>query len=240
MEPKESDDDRNPAPRLVSSPMPSFHHAITKNVVLVLAAVAAMDFQMGGFASLFTIFLSSARRTENDVVQLPFLFNGGLGFSLPTIGIAMSILGFVGIIAQLTLFPKVNARFGLLKSTRWSLFVFPMAYALAPYLSLLVDFPFILWTGLILVVILQISARTFAVPGLVLLTNNASPGPALLGTIHGMGAAVSSLFRTIGPIVAGNWYGQGLNIGIVGWAWWWLSFVSLLGVIPCFWARDGK
>ena len=201
-----------------------------------------MDFQMGGFASLWTIFLSSTPRTkeEKDAIRLPFHFAGGLGFSPSTVGIAMSILGFVGIFLQFTLFPGVNARFGLLKSTRWSLFVFPIAYTLAPYLSLLIHAPIALWFGIVVVVILQVGARTFAIPGSVLLINNSSPSPQLLGTIHGMGAATSSAFRTIGPIVAGHWYSQGLEKGVVGYAWWWFSFMSLIGVIPSFWARDGK
>ena len=231
-------------PRPSESPMaaPSFYHAFTPNVLLVLATVAVMDFQMGGFASLWTIFLSSVRATneEKSKVQLPFKFTGGLQFSLPTIGLAMSTLGFVGIILQLTLYPAVNQRFGLLRSTRWSLLVFPIAYALAPYLSLLVDHTFLLWMGIVMVVVLQVAARTFAIPGSVLLINNSSPSLAMLGTIHGMGAATSSAFRTIGPIVAGHWYGQGLQKGVVGWAWWWLAAVSMLGVTPSFWARDGR
>jgi len=211
-------------------------------VLMVLATVAIMDFQMGGFTQLWTVFLSSARRTDEEraTVRLPFYFTGGLQFSLPTIGLAMSILGFVGIFLQLTLYPSVNARFGLLRSFRWSLFVFPMAYALAPYLSLLINHTFMLWVGIVVVLVLQVAARTFAIPGSVLLINNSSPSPAMLGTIHGMGAATSSAFRTIGPIVAGHWYGQGLEKGVVGWAWWWLSVMSLLGVVPSFWARDGK
>ncbi|OCT48853.1 major facilitator superfamily MFS 1 protein [Cladophialophora carrionii] len=231
-----------PRPSDAPNSAPPFYHAITSNVLLVLATVAVMDFQMGGFASLWTIFLSSARATDEQksTVHLPFVFTGGLQFSLPTIGLAMSILGFVGIILQLTLYPSVNARFGLVRSTRWSLFVFPIAYALAPYLSLLISHPFILWIGIVVVVVLQVAARTFAIPGSVLLINNSSPSPAMLGTIHGMGAATSSAFRTIGPIVAGHWYGQGLEKGVVGWAWWWLAFVSVFGVVPSFWAKDGR
>ncbi|KIX02923.1 uncharacterized protein Z518_08866 [Rhinocladiella mackenziei CBS 650.93] len=231
-----------PPPSESPKSAPPFYHAITRNVLLVLATVALMDFQMGGFAQLWTVFLSSARRTDEEkaTIRLPFVFAGGLQFSLPTIGLAMSILGFVGIILQLTLYPSVNARFGLLRSTQWSLFVFPIAYALAPYLSLLISAPILLWFGIVVVVVLQVAARTFAIPGSVLLINNSSPSPAMLGTIHGMGAATSSAFRTIGPIVAGHWYGQGLEKGVVGWAWWWLSLVSLIGVIPSFWARDGK
>ena len=231
-----------PAPSFPPQSAPPIYQAFTTNVIMVLAAVAFMDFQMGGFASLWTIFLSSTPRSreEHEAMRLPFHFTGGIGFSPGTIGIAMSILGFVGIICQLTLYPAVNARFGLLRSTRFSLFFFPMAYVIAPYLSLFTNQPILLWFGIVIVVVLQIGARTFAIPGLVLLTNNATPSPALLGTIHGMGAATSSAFRTVGPIVCGHWYSQGLEQGMVGLAWWCLALMSLIGVLPSFWTKDGK
>lgn len=225
-----------PAPAL------SLYDTLTRNVLCVLLTVAFMDFQMGGFTSLWSVFLSSSLRTneENKQISLPFHFAGGIGMSPPTVGMAMSALGFVGILFQLMLYPRVNARFGLLKSTIWSLWIFPIAYVIAPYLSLVVHEQILLWLGVFLVAALQVGARTFAVPGLVLLTNNASPSPTVLGTIHGMGAATSSAARTIGPIVAGHWYSQGLGNGSVGMAWWCLSLVALVGVVPSYWARDGR
>lgn len=243
MPPKDWENQQKPsAPSITPPAAPPFYQAFTINVIMVLATVAFMDFQMGGFASLWTIFLSSTPRSreETESIRLPFHFTGGIGFSPGTIGIAMSILGIVGIICQITLYPAVNARFGLLKSTRLSLFVFPIAYSLAPYLSLLIHQQILLWLGIVVVVVLQIGARTFAIPGSVLLINNSSPSPALLGTIHGMGAATSSAFRTVGPIVAGHWYSQGLEKGMVGFAWWGVALMSLIGVIPSFWARDGR
>ena len=240
MTPKEHDKALPPP----STPTPPFYRALTKNVLLVLSTVAIFDFQMGGFASLWIIFLSSSRRTSDETaaISLPFTFTGGLGFKPSTVGLAMSILGILGIILQLSLYPKVNARYGLLRSTRFSLFVFPIAYALAPYLSLLANptTATILWFGIIGVLLLQVGARTFAMPGAILLINNSSPSPAMLGTIHGMGAATSSAFRTIGPIVSGHLYAKGLEGGSVGYAWWWLAAVSVLGCVPTFFARDGS
>ncbi|RMZ89610.1 hypothetical protein DV736_g3152, partial [Chaetothyriales sp. CBS 134916] len=195
---------------------PPFTQALTVNVLMVLATVAFMDFQIGGFTSLWTIFLSSSTRTEEEhaAIRLPFHFAGGIGFTPSTVGIAMSTLGFVGIFLQFTLYPSVNARFGLLKSTQWSLFVFPVAYAIAPYLSLLVRAPVALWFGIVLVVVLQVAARTFAIPGSVLLINNSSPSPQLLGTIHGMGAATSTGYRLAAVVVVVS----SLTMGLAGFA----------------------
>lgn len=241
-----SNDPRLPLSKPLPAPAPPkkappFYHALTPNVLLVMLTVAFMDFQMGGFASLWTIFLSSAQRTEEESqkIHLPFYFTGGLGFSPQTIGFAMSILGIIGILLQITLYPQVNAKYGLLRSTRWSLFVFPIAYALAPYLSLLTSQPVVLWIGIIFVLLLQVGARTFSLPGSILLINNSSPGPTLLGTVHGMGAATSSAFRTVGPIVSGHWYAEGLKGGIVGLGWWGIALVSAMGCVPVFWVKDG-
>ena len=228
----------------------------TPNVLLVLLTVAIFDFQMGGFASLWLVFLSSSRRNPTDPINLPFHFTGGLAFPPSTLGFAMAILGFLGIVLQILLYPRVNARYGLLKSTRWSLLVFPLAYFLAPYLSLLVRSVNLdavaadansntspgaaLWFGITLVLLLQVGARTFAMPGTILLVNNSAPHPSMLGTVHGLGASTSSAFRTIGPIVTGYWYGVGLHQGMVGFGWWALSLVSVVGCVCSFWAKDGS
>lgn len=217
---------------------------MTWNVFLVMMTIAGVDFQLGGFTALWSMFLSTERRNpQTDAEpQLPFKFSGGVGFQPSTVGIAMSLLGFVGIFCQLTLYPRINARFGLIRSTRYALLIFPIPYAIAPYLSLLTastTLHFLLWPGIAVVALLMISARTFAIPGIVLLTNNASPGPEVLGTLHGLGAAVSSAFKTIGPIVAGRWYGDGYAKGIIGQAWWFLSLSALLGCLPAFWVKDG-
>ena len=243
--------EENHPPRPVTPPKPPtsgpvpFRRALTRNVLLVMSTVAALDFQLGGFTALWSLFLSSERRdsTTGPKPQFPFKFTGGMGFPPSTVGAAMSILGFVGIACQLMLYPRVNARFGLLRSTTYSLFFFPVAYLLAPYLSLLAsasDNQPLLWSGILFIALIIIGARTFAIPGIVLLTNNASPSPELLGTIHGLGAAVSSAFRTIGPMVAGKWYSNGLENNMIGEAWWLLAVSAMLGCFPVFWVKDGK
>lgn len=254
---KESNSSLRTAPAATTPNRPSTHAVFTNpNVLLVLLTVAIFDFQMGGFASLWLVFLSSSRRNPSDPTDLPFHFTGGLAFPPSTLGFAMAILGFLGIVLQFLLYPRVNARYGLLRSTRWSLLVFPVAYFLAPYLSLLVRSAnpeamavdansntspsAALWFGITLVLLLQVGARTFALPGTILLINNSAPHPSMLGTVHGLGASTSSAFRTIGPIVTGYWYGLGLRQGMVGFAWWALALVSVMGCLTSFWARDGS
>ena len=90
---------------------------------------------------------------------------------------------------------------------RYSLALFPLAYLLAPYLALLPSTTappqpasgVLIWLAISLVLTLQVSARTFALPASIILVNNASPHPSVLGTIHGVGQSVSSAMRTLGP-----------------------------------------
>jgi len=115
------------------------------------------------------------RRSAFDtkhVARSAFKFSGGLAFPPPTIGFAMAIIGFIGVALQFILYPYANGKFGLMRCFRTSLFFFPLAYFLAPYIALLPSSDpspapasgFWVWAGITLVLTLQVAARTFALP----------------------------------------------------------------------------
>lgn len=116
-----------------------------------------------------------------------------------TVGLATSILGMLGMALQLFLCPTVHAALGTLRSFRYLLFLFPIAYRLAPYLAVVPSSSTALAPaaggfisiGITLVLLLQETARTFALPATITLINNCSPHPSVLGTVHGMGQRVS-------------------------------------------------
>lgn len=220
----------------------------TKNVLLVLLVTAIFDFQMGGFANLWLLFLSSPRADpKNARFKGAFHFTGGLAFPPSLIGRAMAILGLFGVCLQFSLYPTLSGRWGLLRSFQASIVLFPLAYFLAPYLSLLPSSTaapapasgFWIWAGISAVIFLQVAARTFALPATIILLNNASPHPSVLGTIHGLGSSASSTFRTIGPIAAGRLFGIGLQREVIGLAWWAITAISVLGVFVSFGVKNG-
>jgi len=165
-----------------------------------------------------------------------------------SVGFATAIIGGLGMILQFSLYPSINARLGLMKSFRYSIILFPLAYFLAPYLSILPtpSSPpaqadgVLVWFGLTLVLFLQVMARTFALPASIILINNCSPHPSVLGTIHGLGQSTSAAARTVGPIVAGYWYGWGDKVGIVGVSWWGISGVALACCVTATWIYEGS
>ncbi|KAK8217601.1 hypothetical protein M8818_001360 [Zalaria obscura] len=238
----------------------AFHRLWTTNVLWTLLSIAIFDFHMGAFANLWTLFLSTSREFVPDsnpsnqppqpqpVPRSAFKFSGGLAFPPPTIGFAMAIIGFIGIGLQFILYPFANAKFGLMRCFRSSLFLFPLAYFLAPYIALLPSSSpsplpasgVAVWSGITVVLLLQVSARTFALPASIILLNNSSPHPSVLGSIHGIGQAASATFRTVGPMLAGYWYGIWLERGVVGMAWWIVAAVSAAGCVAAFKVRNGS
>ncbi|KAJ5204694.1 uncharacterized protein N7498_005573 [Penicillium cinerascens] len=229
-----------------------FRRIWTKNVLCTLLAQAFFDFQMGAFNNLWLLFLSTPRYDANDPAspaqRLPFIFTGGLGMLPQSVGFATAILGIIGMFLQFTIYPTINGRLGTAKSYQYFLTLFPLAYAVAPYIALApssvpppgqANGPWV-WFWIIIVLFLQVTARTFTLPTSIILLNNCSPHPSVLGTIHGIGQSVSSAFRTIGPIFSGGWYGYGLDIGVVGFAWWLIALVSIFGCGAAIFVYEGS
>lgn len=237
-----------------------FSRLWTRNVIFTLITAAFYDFQLGAFTNIWSLFLSTPRygspsttggESGGDKVEarnLPLLFTGGLGMPASTVGVATSFLGIIGMLLQIFLYPPIQARLGTMRSFRWFLLLFPVAYFVAPYLSILPSAGpppepasgTLIWLGIIFVLLLQVTARTFTLPASIILLNNCSPHPSVLGTIHGLGQSVSAGFRTVGPVVGGWWYGYGLDIGMVAWGWWGVAFISAFGCTTALGMHEGS
>lgn len=230
-----------------------FRKLWTKNVIFTLLSQALYDFHLGAFTNIWTLFLSTPRpgfsspTTTTTIVEERGLakrnllwFAGGLGMPASTVGNATSILGVLGMLLQVVMYPPVHARLGTLRSFRYFLIIFPVAYLLAPFLAVLPQgtnedgspsssVSTTLWFAIVVILFLHTSARTMTLPASIILLNNCSPHPSVLGTIHGLGQSVSAGFRTVGPIVGGWWYGMGLDWGMVAFSWWAVAGMSVMG-----------
>jgi len=200
------------------------------------------------FMQLYPIFLSTPRR-DNSPPHPPLSFNGGLGLPAAQVGYGMAALGFIGITIQLFIYPPLQMRFGTLKSYRSSLLLFPVAYILTPFLVVLpstvkdIEQPAtgpVVWAGIVIILFVQVTARTFASPGNVILLMNSVNNRRALGTVNGLGASLSALFRAIGPLSAGWGYGLSLEKGVVGAAWWSLAVVAVFGWFVSLYVQEGK
>ncbi|KAH7381304.1 major facilitator superfamily domain-containing protein [Phaeosphaeria sp. MPI-PUGE-AT-0046c] len=224
-------------------PILPFRRIWTRNLIITLFAHGFLAMHVGGFNSLWFIYLSTPRFDPSHPHPPNFSphgfihFTGGLALPPPRIGLALAILGVIGITLQIFIYPSLSHRLGTARSYRIFLALFPFTYALAPFLSRVhssaappagVSGPLI-WLSITFILFIQVLARTFALPCTAILINNVSPHPSVLGTVHGIGQSVSSLTRTLGPIVFSWLFGKGLDMGIVGMAWWAMAAVAVVG-----------
>ncbi|KAK6357403.1 hypothetical protein TWF718_001715 [Orbilia javanica] len=222
--------------------------ALTPSVVFCLICFIALPLHNSTFLQLYPIFLSTPRR-DNSHPSTPISWNGGLGLPASQVGFGMSILGSIGIIMQLFIYPPLQMRFGTLLSYRMSLLLFPIAYTLTPFLSILPSEDHdlqnpasgsVVWAGIVLTLFIQVTARTFSNPGNVILLMNSVHDRRALGTVNGLGASLSSLSRAIGPLSAGWGYAWALEVGCVGAVWWAMAGVAMFGVFVSTYVTEGK
>ncbi|KAI0164549.1 MFS general substrate transporter [Hypoxylon sp. FL1284] len=231
-----------------------FRRILTSNVTFTFVAHFFLTFHVGTFNSLWFVFLSTPvydpakPDPPGFEPRLPLRFTGGLGLPPRSVGLAMAILGAIGITMQLFLYPRLSSRFGTVRSWRYCLFLFPVTYLLLPFLSVVPSTtappsqktgPYI-WLAIAGVLLIQVTGRTFALPAQAILVNNCTPHPSVLGTVHGLGQSVSSFARTIGPILCGWLYGLGLSHGLVGGVFWGLAGMAVCGLVASFWVREGN
>jgi len=195
----------------------------TKDVIQALAAFCLLPLHNNSFMHIFPVFLSNP--PEDNAKHSIFSFNGGLGLQSPSIGLWLGLFGLCGILLQLFIYPRMQARIGTLGNFRISLFIFPITYALAPYLALLPQQGSFRWLCIGLIAWSQIMARTLAIPSTVILLTNSAPTKPVLGRIHGIGNMLASLSRAIGPTIGGWVFAWGIQRNIVGAVWWFYLFL---------------
>lgn len=235
----------------------AFRRIFTRNVIFTLLSSFIMAFHVGTFNSLWFVFLSTPVYDPTKPPSSPharprhppFIFTGGMGLHPREVGMAMAILGVLGIALQLGVYPWLSGRLGTIRSWRIFLLGFPFAYFFVPFLSLVPSSEaspppnpksgIAVWVAITGVLAFQVIGRTFALPAQTILVNNCTPHPSVLGTVHGIGQSVSSFARTIGPVLCGFLYGLGLDRGVVGAVWWGLSGVSVCGLVASFLVREG-
>ena len=229
-----------------------FRRIFIPNVVLTFVAHFFLAFHVGTFNSLYFVFLSTPvydpKQHPELAPHLPWRFTGGVGLKPSSVGLAMALVGAIGISMQLFLYPRLSSRFGTLRSWRMSMFLFPLAYVTLPYLAVVPSTSAppepktgaAVWLALTGILLIQVTARTFSLPAQAILVNNCTPHPSVLGSVHGLGQSASSLARTVGPILCGWLYGIGLERGVVGAVFWGVAGVAVCGLVVSFHVREGS
>ncbi|KAI0105119.1 major facilitator superfamily domain-containing protein [Nemania sp. FL0031] len=199
----------------------------TRKVISALISFGLLPLHNSAFMHIFPVYLSSPPADNTEATF--FAFSGGLGLRSAIIGIWLSVFGIGGILLQLFIYPRLQKRIGTRGVFRIALFMFPVTYVAAPYLSLLAGDHGARWVFLGFIVCAQIMARTMAIPSTVILLTEAAPAKTVLGTVHGAGNMLASLARAVGPAVGGYVFALGVDEGVIGLVWW----LYLVGVALC-------
>lgn len=205
---------------------------LTRPVKITLISYIFLMLQAPAFMQLLPLFLSTPVRPPGEHTHFPFQFSGGMGLSTKYIGVVISVLGLVGAYLQLAWYPSIASKIGVAQVHRRSLLVFPIAYAIIPYLSYLGPLgtihPWIPSVASAIVAMSVVLARTFAIPPMVVLMTNATSSRDALGRVHGITISVTSIARCIGPFILGNLYSLGVQIKVIGLVWWVMSIFTII------------
>jgi MFS family permease len=204
----------------------------TRDVICAIISFGLLPLHNSAFMHIFPVFLSNPPADNSKATM--FHFNGGLGLRSPSIGICLAFLGLCGIMLQLFIYPRIQARVGTLGVFRIALFMFPATYIIAPYLSFVPRNGFMYWVCIGLVAWSQIMARTLAIPSTVILLTNSAPAKNVLGRVHGAGNMLSSLARAIGPALGGWVFAGGMEGGQIGAVWWY--YLTVVAVSALGWS----
>lgn len=227
----------------------------TPNVLYTFLAHSFLHIHISSFNNLWFLFLSTPRfdpahpsPASHTRQTPPFSFTGGLGMTPATIGFAIGIVGVIGLVLQFGVYSRVVNAFGILRTFRIALCIFPFTYLFAAFLAVVptrsappheANGPWV-WMAIVTLLFFQVIGRTFVLPITQILVNNCTPHPSVLATVHGIGQSVSSGSRTLGPVVWSWLYGYGLRKGVVGLAWWSLSGQAVLAVLAARFLYEGS
>jgi hypothetical protein len=222
-----------------------FRKIWTFNVICTMISHFIIGGHLGTFSLLWAIFLSTPVGAPSEQ-HSPIVFNGGLGMLPRDVGFAMSLLGGIGVFLQMFFCPRLQDRFGTIRIWRSSLFIFPVAYLLAPYPALVASATIfkgqtvLVWISMCAVLTLYVLGRTGVTPATTLLINDCTPHPSVRGTIHTTATVVNNLARSVFPMLAMTIFGQGMRVGIVGLGFWSIAALAILSCISSRWVVEGS
>ncbi|EJT74507.1 hypothetical protein GGTG_08347 [Gaeumannomyces tritici R3-111a-1] len=185
------------------------------------------------FDQLLPVYLNYPHREPgSDKIQLPFKFKSGFGLSFDKIGAIFMLYGIICGVIQFVVFPPLCNKYGALRCYQLSAILFPIAYILTPYTSL-VPGEYGRFLALMAVLTLKGFAGILGFPCVTIMLTNSAPSLSILGTLNGVATTLSGVGRAVGPAAGGavfTWGVNGREYIVSGF--WFLAAVAVLGAIP--------
>lgn len=215
----------------------------TKRIISLIIALGIFTYHSMTYDHLLPIFFEDGRAGPPTISTLhhnpagrhplsPLTPAGGLGLSLPTVGLIMSVNGAIALAIQAIVFPLAAAYLGIHRLFLPVSVLHPVAYLIMPYLVFLPDS--LLFTGIYAALTIRNLLSILAYPVLLILVKEATPSPAVLGKVNGIAASAGAACRTIAPPIAGYLYAVGSQMDFTGLAWYGSGVVAVVGAVQCF------
>ncbi|KAF2439865.1 MFS general substrate transporter [Karstenula rhodostoma CBS 690.94] len=219
---------------------PRLSDVLTYQTILNLVVYTLLAFYTLAYDQIIPVLLHHPPMSINDPnVSLPFKFSGGFGIDSRRIGAMFTIFAVTSMLTQFLVFPVLARRWGVLYCLRISFLVFPVMYAITPFVTLIPD-QTTKEVVMVAILIIRGFGGTFAFPTSTIMLTNSATSLRVLGTLNGFATSVSAVGRALGPLFTGNLFTWSLKQGYIVIPFWTLSFISLLAFIPTLWLVEGK
>ncbi|PVH95920.1 MFS general substrate transporter, partial [Periconia macrospinosa] len=180
---------------------PPLRSIFTPDLIKVLISFTLFHLHNTTFLHIYPVYLSmptqpSSSSTSSNI----FHTTSGLGLSPSKIGLALGLIGLLGILLQLFIYPQLQSKLGTQGVLRLANTIFPLAYVLAPFLSLLASAnPSAKYPAIAGLLFLQVMGRTMAMPSNMVLLTEAARERKAVGTVQGWGTMLGCFAGAIGP-----------------------------------------
>lgn len=190
------------------------------------------------------------------------IHQGGLSRDPEEIGFAIASSGIIGATIQVIILPRLQARYGTLTLYRFFMSLWPLIYFLFPVTNAIARRTYnnlgipgeaeedgyptaplgsVAWFFVILILSLnRLASMSYSLN--LILTKNATPSTAVLGTVFAISHLVNCFSRAIGPAFVSSLFALSAEKGVLGGQLVWviMCMISILGVWTTFQARDGS
>jgi hypothetical protein len=210
-------------------------NVFTKRVVALIIALGIFTYHSMTYDHLLPIFLEDDRSSPEAILLHATSLHtsaGGLGLSLRTVGMIMSVNGVIALIVQAIIFPLLAENLGVFRLFIIVTVLHPLSYFIMPQLLLLPSS--LLFPGIYCCLTIRNLLQIIAYPLLLILIKDATPCKSVLGKVNGLAASAGAACRTVAPPVAGYLYTIGSRVGFSGLAWYGSGIVAIIGALQCF------
>ncbi|KAL1858909.1 hypothetical protein Daus18300_009778 [Diaporthe australafricana] len=204
-------------------------------IMAVVISLSIYTYHAMCFDHLLPIFFEDDRAMVDSIsTMIPsnwLYFPGGLGLSMPAVGMIMAVNGVIALFIQAVIFPIAAEKVGVFRLFITVTVLHPIACFLMPFLVWVPES--ILYPAIYFNLTVRNIFSILVYPLLLIQIKEAAP-TSVLGRVNGFAASAGAACRMVAPPVAGYLYTVGSRMDCTALAWWGSAAAALVGSVQCF------